>query len=117
MADIKIIRQHQLPLAKAKEVVQKAADDLGAEYDLQSEWQGNTLRFQRSGVDGEMRVSASEIDLQVTLGFLLKPFKAKFTQAIEQNFDRLLAKSGTSAAKAAKKPASKAPAPKAPGRR
>jgi putative polyhydroxyalkanoate system protein len=111
MADIKMIKYHALPLARAKELVQKAADDLGAEYDLTSEWHGDTLRFHRSGVEGQMKVSASEIDLAVTLGFLLKPFKARFVEAIEHNFDRLLAGAGK-AAKAAKAPARK-PAKKA----
>ena len=91
MADIKMIKFHALPLAKAKQLVQKAADNLGEEYDLTSEWHGDTLRFHRSGVEGQMKVTASEIHLDVTLGFLLKPFKAKFVEHIEHNFDRLLA--------------------------
>ena len=91
MADIKMIKYHALPIAKAKQLVQKAADDLGKEYDLTSDWHGDTLRFHRSGVEGQMKVSAAEIHLDVTLGFLLKPFKSKFVEHIEHNFDRLLA--------------------------
>ena len=94
MADIRMIKYHALPLSKAKELVQKAADDLGAEYDLTSEWHGDTLRFHRTGVDGQMKVTASEIHLDVTLGFLLKPLKSRFVEAIEHNFDRLLAGAG-----------------------
>ena len=109
MADIKMIKYHALPLAKAKQLVQKAADDLGNEYDLTSEWHGETLRFHRSGVEGQMKVTTTEIHLDVTLGFLLRPFKAKFVEHIEHNFDRLLAHAG----KAASKAAAKAPAKKA----
>src|SRR5512134_2509757 len=101
MADIKMIKYHELPLAQAKQLVQKAADDLGDEYDLASEWRGDTLRFHRSGVEGHMKVTPSEIHLDVTLGFLLKPFKSKFVEHIEHNFDRLLAGAGR-AVKAAK---------------
>ena len=108
MADIKMIKYHALPLAKAKQLVQKAADDLGEEYDLASEWHGDTLRFHRSGVHGQMKVTTSEIHLDVTLGFLLKPFKAKFVEHIEHNFDRLLAHASKSAGKAVKAPAKKA---------
>jgi putative polyhydroxyalkanoate system protein len=100
MADIKMIKYHSLPMPQARALVQKAADDLAEEYDLTSQWAGNTLRFRRSGVQGEMRVSESEIDLEVTLGFLLKAFKSKFVEHIEHNFDTLLAK-----AHAAHKPA------------
>jgi putative polyhydroxyalkanoate system protein len=119
MADIRMIKYHALPLAKARQLVQKAADDLGEEYDLTSEWHGDTLRFHRSGVEGQMKVTASEIHLDVTLGFLLKPFKARFVEHIEHNFDRLLAgakpAARTASAATARKPAKKA-AKKAPGR-
>ena len=91
MPDIRMIKYHSLPMAKARELVQRAADDLSAEYDLSSRWAGNTLHFRRSGVEGAMRVTESEIDLEVTLGFLLKAFKAKFVEHIEHNFETLLA--------------------------
>lgn len=90
MSDIKLVRSHSLPIAKAKALVQKAADSLSAEYNLSGEWHGNTLRFHRTGVDGQMHVTASEIRLDVTLGFLLKAFKGKFVDHIERNFDKLL---------------------------
>ncbi len=94
MADIKLVRSHSLPIAKAKALVQKAADSLASEYNLSSEWHGSTLRFHRSGVDGQMHVTASEIQLDVTLGFLLKAFKGKFLEHIERNFDKLLGEQG-----------------------
>jgi putative polyhydroxyalkanoate system protein len=128
MADIKMIKYHSLPMAQARELVQKAADDLASEYDLVSHWAGNALHFRRSGVQGEMNVSPTEIHLEVTLGFLLKAFKAKFVEHIEHNFDTLLAKAhaehrpakpqaaakdrivkDATARKAAPKPARKAP--------
>jgi putative polyhydroxyalkanoate system protein len=92
MADIRMIKYHSLPMTQARALVQKAADDMAEEYDLTSQWAGNTLHFRRSGVQGEMRVTESEIDLEVTLGFLLKAFKSKFVEHIEHNFERLLAK-------------------------
>jgi len=100
MSDIKMIKYHSLPIARARALVQQAADNLAKEYDLSSRWAGNTLQFRRSGVQGEMRVTESEIDLEVTLGFLLKAFKSRFVEHIEHNFETLLAK-----AHAAHKPA------------
>jgi len=91
MPDIKMIKYHSLSMAAARSLVQKAADDLAEAYDLTSRWVGNTLHFRRSGVEGEMRVTESEIDLEVTLGFLLKAFKAKFVENIEHTFETLLA--------------------------
>ena len=103
MSDIKLVRPHSLPLNKAKTLAQKTADALAEEYDLESEWHGNTLRFHRSGVDGQMHVTDSEIRLDVTLGLLLKAFKGKIAGHIERNFDELLA----GGQKLAKKPPAK----------
>ena len=101
MSDIKLVRPHSLPLTKAKALAQKTADALAAEYDLASEWHGNTLRFHRSGVDGQMHVTDSEIRLDVKLGLLLKAFKGKIAGHIERNFDELLAGSKKPAKKTA----------------
>jgi putative polyhydroxyalkanoate system protein len=103
MADIKLVRSHSLPIAKAKQIVQTVADDLGEEYNLTSDWRGDTLHFRRQGVDGTMRVTDSQIGLDVTLGFLLKPFKSKLLDHIERTFDRLLAKNEKPAARVGKK--------------
>lgn len=103
MSDIELTRSHSLPIAKAKALAQKAADALTAEYDLTSEWHNNTLHFYRSGVDGQIHVTDSEIRLEVALGFLLKAFKGKITEQIERNFDKLLASEGKAAKKSAKK--------------
>ena len=90
MSDIVFIRNHALPAAKAKDCVQKAADALAGEYQLKSEWHGNTLRFQRTGVNGQIHVTDSKIHLDLSLGLLLKPFKAKFVGEIERNLDKYL---------------------------
>ena len=90
MSDIHIVRRHHLTLAEAKQVVQEAADDLAAEYELESEWQGNTLHFSRSGVDGTMTVKASEIELEVKLGFLLRAFRGNFESHIERHLGQRL---------------------------
>jgi len=91
MADIEYTKPHSLTIPKAKALVQETADALAAEYGLGSAWRGNTLHFHRSGVDGEMHVTDSEIRLHVTLGFLLSAFKGKFIDHIESHFDRLSA--------------------------
>jgi putative polyhydroxyalkanoate system protein len=90
MPDITMIKHHSLPMARARELVQQAADDLAAEFDLRSQWAGDTLHFRRTGVQGQMRVTESEIDLEVTLGFLLRAFKSRFVENIERIFDALL---------------------------
>ena len=92
MADIQLVKPHSLPIAKAKALVQKAVDELAGEHDLTSEWHHNTLHVHRSGVDGQMHVTHSEIRVDVSLSFLMKPFKAKLVDHIERTFERLFPK-------------------------
>jgi len=105
MPDISLIRSHSLPVAEAKARVQKSADELASEHDLSSEWEGNTLRFHRPGLEGEICVSRSEIRLEANLGFLMKPLKRMLVDEIERTFDRVFAepKSGEQTRKPAKK--------------
>ncbi|HUL68375.1 MAG TPA: polyhydroxyalkanoic acid system family protein [Burkholderiaceae bacterium] len=101
MADIKVVRRHHLTVAQAKKIAQKTADDLASEYNLESEWQGDTLRFSRSGVHGSMAVTASEIRLDVKLGLLLGAFKARIERHIEHRLDELLIAASTPGSKRA----------------
>jgi putative polyhydroxyalkanoate system protein len=91
MADVKITREHGMTVAQAKKVAQKVADDMAKEYDLQSEWDGDTLYFERTGVKGFLDVDGSTMTVEITLGFLFKPFAGKFRDTMSANFDKLLA--------------------------
>lgn len=115
MSNIHFKRTHPLTLAQAKKVVQKTADDLADEYGLQSDWNGSTLGFNRSGVNGTIKVTESTIELEVKLGFLFKPFQAKFEKQIAHRLDELLlaaAPDGVAAKPAVKSSAKKKAADK-----
>lgn len=88
MSDIKLMRKHSLGIRKARLAAQKVADDLSHEYGMTSEWEGDVLRFNRSGVHGELRVSKDEVHLDAKLGLLLSAFKPRIEGHINDNFDR-----------------------------
>ena len=94
MSDINLARSHSLSIEKAKALVQKAADGRATEYHVESEWHGNTLRFHRSGVGGQMVVTESEIELNITLGLLMERFQGKIVDRIKHDLDKLLAEEG-----------------------
>jgi len=98
MPDIDLVRPYWAPMAIAKVRVQKAADELAAEHDLKSQWDGDTLRFERPGLQGEICVTVSELRLQARLGFLLKPLKSRLVSEIEDKFNRLFPERGKSTA-------------------
>lgn len=89
MPDIELVRSHSVAIPEAKARVQRTADELAPEYHLVSEWRGNTLFFERSGLHGEIHVTASKIRLEATLSFLMKPLKGALTNRIERKFEKL----------------------------
>ena len=92
MADIHIARSHTMPLKKAREAADKFADQLAEKFDLESEWDGDTLRFSRAGVHGTLTITRSEAVIDARLGILLSTFKSTFEQHIRDNLDRVFGK-------------------------
>jgi putative polyhydroxyalkanoate system protein len=78
-------------MPRARAVAQRAVGDLAARYGGATEWRGDVLRFHATAAEGEVRLSRTEIRLDVKLGMLLLPFKARLAERIENHLDRLLA--------------------------
>jgi putative polyhydroxyalkanoate system protein len=91
MADISLQRKHKLGLKKAKDAAQKVADELAEAFDMESAWEGNTLTFERSGVNGKLVVAKDSVVVDAKLGFLLSAFKPKIEEQINKNFDKYFA--------------------------
>ena len=101
MADISLTRKHQLGLKGAKTAADKMSVRLNDKFNLVSSWTGDTLHFERSGVNGKMLVSETHMELEVTLGFLLKAMKGPIEKAVVENLDSALASAKPAASKAA----------------
>lgn len=106
MSHISIKRAHHATLADAKKVADKVAAKLAKEYDLRSNWEGDVLHFDRSGLHGTLAVSGKDMQVDVKLGFLMAAFKGPIQDAMEKQLDTLI--KPAAAAPAAKKPAAKA---------
>ena len=55
---------------------------------MESEWEGNTLSFERSGVSGQLQVTKDSVTVDAKLGFLLSAFKPRIEEQINKNFDK-----------------------------
>ncbi len=95
MPDIHIQRNHTLGLAQARELAFKWAETAEARLDMECTYaEGKTsdlVTFTRSGVNGELRVTADRFEFHARLGFLLGAFKNRIVAEIEKNLDELLA--------------------------
>lgn len=87
MSTIDIRHAHSLPPAQARESVQRLSDTLCERFGAKSAWMGDRLRFERSGVDGEIHLEPGIIHVTAKLGFLLGAMKGP----IEQEIRRVLA--------------------------
>lgn len=105
MADIELKRSHHLGLKGARTAAEKMADKLGKQFNLSGEWTGNTLHFDRPGVNGKLTVTDHDMHLAVTLGFLLKAMKGPIERAVHEQLDKVLAEA--KADKPVKAPAAK----------
>lgn len=87
MSEIVIRRAHGLTPAKAKKAAEKVAQQLDEKFELHHEWDGQMLRFKRSGVSGELELHKHEVELRVRLGFLLFALKPTIEREIHKFFD------------------------------
>ena len=94
MADIHIRRAHSMQLKKARAATEDFAKRLNEKFDLQSEWDGDTLHFERSGVSGALALTKDSVTIDLTLGFLLSAFAGKMEGHIKDNLDQLFGKAG-----------------------
>jgi putative polyhydroxyalkanoate system protein len=74
VADINIVQEHTLTPLKAREAAQQVADKLAQEFDLAYQWEGDVLRFERSGVAGALTLGQQQAHMSLKLGFLYSAF-------------------------------------------
>ena len=84
MSRIDIHHPHSLTAAKARTAVQEVADKLDARFGMQSRWEGDTLHFTRSGVDGHIALAPNELHVTAQLGFLVSAMKGSIEQEIRR---------------------------------
>jgi len=87
MAKIDIRRRHTLSHKAAIAAVDKTAKAIGKKFAIESEWEGDTLHFQRHGVNGKIHVTKAEVRVHAELGFLLGMMKPAIETEIERQLD------------------------------
>lgn len=87
MSDIDIHHAHSLPPAKARKAVEEVAVKLGEKFGVAHHWEGDTLHFERSGVDGRIALSPKQLHVTATLGFLLSALKGTIEGEIRRVLD------------------------------
>jgi putative polyhydroxyalkanoate system protein len=95
MPDIRIHREHQLGLPKARKLAWQWAEHVEQKFEMECTViegeTSDTVEFERSGVSGRLVVAADHFDLEARLGLLLGAFAKTIQGEIEKELDALLA--------------------------
>ena len=91
MSSIHIRKSHSAGFDKAKTAMENAARAISDRYGVDYEWRDNEIHFQRSGVDGVMRVFEDAVEVEARLGFLLAMMKGPIEEEIDRQLDEHLA--------------------------
>ncbi|NDK37515.1 polyhydroxyalkanoic acid synthase [Pseudoxanthomonas gei] len=86
MPSIDIRHPHTKTPAQARKAVDGVAKKLSERFEFHHEWEGDTLHFKRSGVDGKIKLSPKSLHVTAQLGFMLSFLK----DSIESEIKRVL---------------------------
>lgn len=87
MPDIDLERSHELGIKRARAVVDKVAVSMQKKFGMSSQWDGDVLRFARSGVEGSIEVAKDRVRVQARLGLMLGLMKATIADEIRRQLD------------------------------
>jgi putative polyhydroxyalkanoate system protein len=91
MASIDIQHPHSKTPAQARKAIESVAKKLAERFDMEYGWDGDTLNFNRSGVEGKIALLADKLRVTANLGFLLSamkgPIEAEIRRVLSEKFD------------------------------
>ncbi|MFC5476806.1 polyhydroxyalkanoic acid system family protein [Massilia suwonensis] len=89
MADIQIVQEHKLSPEGARAAAQQVADKVAAEFGMQCHWDGDVLRFERSGVEGALTLGEQRAALRIKLGMLMSAFRPMIEEKVADKMRRV----------------------------
>jgi len=91
MADVTMVKHHDLEVAVVKERLQELADWLKQKYGIRSRWQGDSCLLEGSGLKkGLVAVTPSEVKVEVTLAMMAKFLKGQVEKEIDKKITKVL---------------------------
>ncbi|MDH5821507.1 polyhydroxyalkanoic acid system family protein [Luteimonas sp. RD2P54] len=90
MAGIDIHHPHSLPMPEARARIEEVARKLSERFGMEYAWDGDQLRFERSGVNGRIELAPDALHVTAKLGFLLSamhgPIEGEIRRVLEEKF-------------------------------
>jgi putative polyhydroxyalkanoate system protein len=86
---IVVRRTHRLDAATARRMAETIAGRMRREFGGTFDWDGDTLRFSRTGASGHVDLGEREVTVHVDLGLLLRPLRSRIEREIHAYLDDL----------------------------
>lgn len=90
MSVIDVHRPHSLDKEHARQAAETLAQDLSKQFDVHYQWEGDVMRFKRSGVKGHLNITPDDLHIRLELGLMLRPFKHRIEQEIHNQLDQII---------------------------
>lgn len=90
MPDIELTRSHTRGLDEGREAVEKVAQQLEADLEVDYQWNGDTLLFEGAGAEGQILVEEDTVEVVINLSAFLKPVQARVEKEAGAYLDRYL---------------------------
>ncbi|KAF1707933.1 polyhydroxyalkanoic acid synthase [Pseudoxanthomonas kalamensis DSM 18571] len=84
MSSIEIEHPHTQSPEQARQSVDEVAHKLRERFEVECDWDGDTLRFSRSGIDGSIELLPQMLRVNAKLGFMLSMMKAPIEHEIRR---------------------------------
>ncbi|HKX54480.1 MAG TPA: polyhydroxyalkanoic acid system family protein [Xanthomonadales bacterium] len=84
MSAIDIHARHKMSREDAQDAADQLAQDLADKFDIEYGWDEDTIYFERTGVNGSIKVDGKQIHIVAKLGFMLSMFKDRFENEIRR---------------------------------
>ena len=84
MSAIDIHARHKMNREDAQDAADQLAQDLADKFDIEYGWDEDTIYFERTGVNGSIKVDGKQIHIVAQLGFMLSMFKDRFESEIRR---------------------------------
>ena len=88
MPSIEIRREHSKTIKDARAAVERVAGKISDRFEVDYRWEGDTLHFQRSGVDGHIALAKGEVRVVVNLSFFLIALRGPVESEIHKQIDK-----------------------------
>ena len=91
MPDVQVRRKHGKSYREVKKIVAQVAEELSRTLKTDYRFDGDTLVFKRSGVNGTISYDDEHIEFQASLGMLMKPLGTALKGAVNKKLDEYIA--------------------------